>query len=1018
MTSKFEGEIAEALAQELGAPCTRLSLKDDPEYLEVFDRLVDYVGLKDDDTGQFGISVDPSNPNSFCDDYYCRRFMGISRRLKTPYLQFSELLLKFDSQLELNFWRRVGVHKKFTKYQAEVFICCSAFSQSDGRTLKQHLAHFFKSCQTERVNLNTVRGCEEAVSNLIKDMLPDDLSANINFTIRKGRVRFENRPYTHRPFIPDNRENQRYDQPSSLLRWDAAVTPFFGRAYELNLLQAWWRESKNLGVSCQLIVGEGGVGKTRLAAEFAKSVRSENWAVGFMKLGDDDYYGTWECGETGILIILDYPEERPHELKDLMSKLVSIDTQGKKLRLLIAGRSKELVQSLSFDGQSLFARSICLQGFRKDSNSGWDVFKSALDAFTEIKLNAKASKNFVKVPLSREDFNEWHNEGVHSRPIFVLALAFYLIDENREQWLVMSDLRSDVLIRYLSNREARLIERQVQGVNKKIDANSRKIDVRIAVLIQAVAAIPGTLDMLSLDCFYEDLADFLMGYTIEDVKAVSKISFAFTGKITSLEPDILAADFLVYALDKYAFHEDSGWILAGLGLRHASKLATESVVSRFHRLGRLVHDSELLTSTSQKKCIWEGRMDQVSKHLQDRPESCYFIADYCLANRVSVHLGALAVSALEYTSKNTSSQNQRLYYLTSIGITYSALGQYEKAMDAFQYVADRYSYLANDDPEKYEASLARSLHDLTDCLLQQGYSENIQEAIQKSLDIHEHLAKINPQEFEPYWARSLHNLSVCLSSLGYVDDAIKAIEKAVHVHERLCQKNPGQYEPGLADSLHCLASRLNQKGKINEALSVIGNAVKTYRHLAFKNPEIYEILLAGSLNNQSNYLLASGFLDESIKSLREALDIYEPFARIYPEKFEISYAGGLYNLCRLLIRKGEFQSALDNIQTAISVFENLTISNASRYEPILIGSRNYLGFCLANTSEVEESIKTFEYIYHRYYDTNYKDEFAIYMENSQQMLVEIMARFKTNLDDGQISRIQVLINRTSNPNKE
>jgi len=67
--------------------------------------------------------------------------------------------------------------------------------------------------------------------------------------------------------------------PGSLLAADREIVPFQGREDLLRRLSEWRDAPEPFGI--QLITGEGGQGKTRLAREFAARCPSD-WVVGFL----------------------------------------------------------------------------------------------------------------------------------------------------------------------------------------------------------------------------------------------------------------------------------------------------------------------------------------------------------------------------------------------------------------------------------------------------------------------------------------------------------------------------------------------------------------------------------------------------------------------------------------------------------------------------------------------------------------------------------------------------------------
>lgn len=104
----------------------------------------------------------------------------------------------------------------------------------------------------------------------------------------------------------------RRDNPASLLHARRGVVPFHAwlRAAEVASLRSWWRRDDPVAVA--VVVGPGGVGKTRLMLELCAEARADGIVAGFVgpRATFEDFEGLF-AADARTLAIVDYAETRP-----------------------------------------------------------------------------------------------------------------------------------------------------------------------------------------------------------------------------------------------------------------------------------------------------------------------------------------------------------------------------------------------------------------------------------------------------------------------------------------------------------------------------------------------------------------------------------------------------------------------------------------------------------------------------------------------------------------------------------
>jgi hypothetical protein len=118
------------------------------------------------------------------------------------------------------------------------------------------------------------------------------------------------------------------------LRWDYGLCErLYGRDFEMENILAWARDGRK-AATARLVTGEGGAGKTRLAAELARILNDEGWTAGFLpRSGAMQFHY-----EKGLFLIYDYPEEQGDRTKLLLEKIAEMKPTDAPVRVLFLSR--------------------------------------------------------------------------------------------------------------------------------------------------------------------------------------------------------------------------------------------------------------------------------------------------------------------------------------------------------------------------------------------------------------------------------------------------------------------------------------------------------------------------------------------------------------------------------------------------------------------------------------------------------------------------------------------------------
>jgi hypothetical protein len=659
-----------------------------------------------------------------------------------------------------------------------------------------------------------------------------------------------------------------------LLSWHTRISEFAGREEELAHL-ATWADSKP-AIWVKFVTGEGGVGKSRLAAEFVETMQGRKWSAGFADLKDTRAY---PMEKAGTLVVIDYPEENRQGVADFLHNLAG---QGRDQRFRVLFLTRQPIENweeiiLEANADDLVDRRPIDLG-RMDGPAAFTLYDTALKrAATEIKT--------YPPPLTEEALAAWLDLAPENdRALFILAAA------------VHSALNpDDEVVRYSGREVVDTLVRREVGRLRRIAKGQGAADPLVLARVLALATIADVIpvkDVIDLAGQDHLQLGFAAGANIEaDLQAAGLL---VDRAVQAPKPDILAAAFLVHVLSR---NTDTApeLVWAALWLDLAGGL---------DRLGRLCHDAEIVLGIHQYRLsTW------LAWAVEGRPDRCHTVDTLFSAGIRPLGWNEAAVVACRTLFEHANTDEEKARLLNNLSNSLSDAGDNQGALEAIKEAADIYRRLAASNPARFEPDLASSLNNLSNRLSDAGDNQAALEAIKEAVDIRRRLAASSPARFEPDLAMSLNNMSNRLADAGDNQAALEAIKEAVDIRRRLTASSPARFEPDLASSLNNMSNRLADAGDNQAALEAIKEAADIYRRLAASSPARFEPDLAGSLNNMSTWLNATGDNQGALEAIQEAADIHRRLAASSPARFEPDLAGSLNNMGSALGRMGRFAEA-------------------------------------------------------------------------------------------------------------
>ena len=671
-----------------------------------------------------------------------------------------------------------------------------------------------------------------------------------------------------------------------------------------------------------MIVGEGGVGKTRLAFDFTAQLKDEGWQAGEAQ----GLEGSWYTGSQGTLLVIDYPEQRPEKVTALLEALTVTTPLKRQLRVLLLGRNGDFLNKLSQAAQTLVVPRINLPGLAVDDSASWDLFQQAWRRVHELKRVP-----VPPLPMTPEAFQQWRQQAdPRSRPLFILALSIRLMLDPKAK-----DLSGKEIIRILTQ--------QYEVIRLKKEAKKCHIDEYSLVMLRALAALSGRLDSEALRKLVQASEEFKLDIQLPTVRQLQETSLWSEQAIHALQPDLLAADLLHYALTELAGDQSGLWQY--LGLESAVDIAEASSI-----LGRLIHDVQRVLGQQ-----WP--LSSLTDWVRQEPERCERLNRGL--NRIDLErtLVPLAIATNEVLLAQADSLQTQALYLNNLSIRLGESGDRVAGLKAIRRAVEIQEQLGTDRFAAYGPDLARSLNNLSNRLAESGDRAAALQAIRRAVEIREQLVRENFAAYGADLARSLNNLSLRLAESGDWAAGLQAIRRAVEIYEQLAADNFAVYGADLARSLNNLSLRLAESGDRAAGLQAIRRAVEIYEQLATDNAAVYGADLARSLNNLSLRLAESGDRAAGLEAIRRAVEIREQLARDNFAAYGPDLAMSLSNLSNCLAEGGDRAAGLQAIRWAVEIREQFATDNFAAYGAGLAMSLSNLSVRLAESGDRAASLE-------------------------------------------------------------
>ncbi|MEV6798600.1 tetratricopeptide repeat protein [Micromonospora rifamycinica] len=641
-----------------------------------------------------------------------------------------------------------------------------------------------------------------------------------------------------------------------LLHPGQAVVDFIGRGWVLRQLESWTTDPG--AVAVRLLTGAGGVGKTRLAREFAD--RLPGWRCEWIHPGAEERTATLiASGDVPerLLVVVDYAETRDRAGVAALVCAAQRAT-GVRVRVLLIARSAGLwweTLSAAYPQQAQLLDAVT-------GRSQVVELPARIEESAPDEIVARAARDFA-AHLGRPVPAVEPRDRPADTPVLRLhaeALLTVLDGKPRHG-------RYDVLTEVLGHearywRSAARRAGLLTADDPASDALLRQV-AGVAALLGADGPTPSTLGTAGSPGPDEvtGLVRRVPALTDAEPDRVARYA-AWLGDLYAapdgtglgvVQPDLLAETLAVRVLRDYPA-ADRARVFTGLTVAQAVRALTVLGRARTHQ-----DDAAELIGVALGVDV--PRMVEAVLQVGVQFPGVFTPGAVRLLADADIDLGwARRVTArVPYPSME--------------------LGRLAVALTS-RIVAG----FTPDTPPEVQARWM-STHSIR--LAETGRRAEALDASQQSVDLRRELTTTNRDTYLPQLALSLNNYAVRLAQTGQRTEALDASQEAVYLRRELAATNRDVYLPNLATSLNNHAIRLAQAGRHTEALDASQEAVDLRRELTTTNRDAHLPDLAMLLWNVGYVGLKVGSVtEEVIASTAEGVRYFDELAAAEPAAFE------------------------------------------------------------------------------------------------------------------------------------
>ena len=750
-------------------------------------------------------------------------------------------------------------------------------------------------------------------------------------------------------------------EPARLLLPEYGIVPFVGRDGDLEMLEGWCLS--DAASALRVVVGAGGSGKTRLAAEACVRMGGQGWQPGFADPKTPGGQALLEFDQPTLLVV-DDADLHVALLADLVRTVAYWPPGAPPVRLLLLARHttgwwETLNQRTGRLAAELADSPVMLHDGGLAPAERSDHHARALRAFATYVLDPATPGGQAPPVLA---------DPVFANPLLVHMHA--LLSVCGAQVPTTGTAVRERILDAVLGRER---ERWAETFPTSFPTGGDRTRQQVVTAATLLAPPTETATAQTMTIIGELQPDAAAGAR---AAVASWLRELYPGGdppwVAPLRPDLLAEQLLASCPQLTELSLAGYSSITVLGQRE--QLLTELIRAGSRAPVREALDQLLVTQLPGLLTTATGNPftrlpDLLAVALTRCPQP---EASATLVSQLPEHSVGLAALAATFTSQAVDHHRQLAAarpdeftpnlagMVSNLSLRLSDLGRREDALATADEAVALYRQLAAARPDAFTPNLAMAVNNLSLRLSDLGRREDALATADEAVALYRQLAAARPDAFTLNLAIAVNNLGKALSELGRREDALAAADEAVALTRQLAAARPDAFTPNLAMAVTNLAKMLSELGRREDALAGAEEAVALYRQLAAARPDAFTPDLARAVGNLSVFLSELGRREDALAAAEEAVALYRQLAAARPDAFTPGLAMAVTNLAKMLSELGRREDALAAAEEAVALYRQLAAARPDTFTPDLARAVGNLSLFLSELGRREDALAAAE----------------------------------------------------------